>query len=782
MTPVRARRSRLFVLLSLFVAAVPAGGEGADLPRPEHPFPQMVRAEWLNLNGAWEFAETDDAGDTRFLSAEAYPDKIVVPFCRESRLSGLGRKGFVKNIWYRRMFQKPAEWKSPRVRLHVGACDWKTRVWVSGHLLGEHTGGSAPFWFDVTEHLTSGDNTVIVHAFDDTRSGLQATGKQAHSEKSEGCVYTRTTGIWQTVWLEGVGPAFIRDVRTESDIKGSRVLLQAEVEGDAGGMALKAVAAGGSQVVGTAEAPADWRNNRLVLNLSEKRVWSLEDPFLYSLKLMLVRGDEIVDRVDSYFGLREVTIRGAAILINGKPVFQRTVLDQGFYPDGIWTAPSDAALRRDIELSKAVGFNGARLHQKVFEPRFHYWADKLGYLVWGEFPNWGLNYKNEAVNLPVINEWVEIVRRDRNHPALVGWCPFNETPPAAGPLQAAVVNVTRAIDPTRPIIESSGYFHGIPSPDALDAHDYDQNPASFRPRWTDGKGVRTLFSEESGVQESATSRKKSSDPFSSLPERYRAGQSWRMAPFFVSEYGGIGWNITGGWGYGNAPKTIDAFYARYQGLTDALLDNRYMFGYCYTQLTDIEQEQNGMYSYDRKPKFDVERIRRIQSRTAAYEKEPPFEVTRSQDKWRVLVGAAPDGTLARPWRYTVESPPDNWTTPDFGDGGWKLGRGGFGQKGNWESFIKTPWSTKDIWLRQEFTCDRAAFRRAMLVTHYDNGTEVYLNGKPVWKGGRWNDHYAGFDVTKALKGALKQGKNTIAVHCHQDEGGQFIDAALLVAD
>jgi len=762
----RSTAPRWLPLVFLTLGSACAAADAPALPRPEHPFPQMVRAEWVSLNGTWEFAETDDSSDESFLAAAAYPDKIVVPFCRESKLSGLGRTGFVKNVWYRRTFQKPAEWKSPRVRLHVGACDWRTRVWVNGRLAGEHTGGSAPFCFDITEHLKPGDNTLIVHAFDDTRSGLQATGKQAHSEKSQGCVYTRTTGIWQTVWLEGVGSAFIRDVRVEPDIKGSRVLIQAEVEGDAAGLTLKAVASNGKDVVGTAQAPADWRDNQLVLNLSEKRPWSLEDPFLYDLKLSLVRGDEAVDRVDSYFGLREVTIRGAAILINGKPVFQRTVLDQGFYPDGIWTAPSDAALRRDIELSKAVGFNGARLHQKVFEPRFLHWADKLGYLVWGEFPNWGLSYKNQAVNLPVINEWIEIVRRDRNHPAVIGWCPFNETPPDAGPLQAAIVNATRAIDPTRPIIESSGYFHGIPSPDALDAHDYDQNPASFRQRWTESYG-----------------------PGTSLPERYRARHSWRMLPFFVSEYGGIGWSISGGWGYGNAPKSLDAFYARYQGLTDALLDNRYMFGYCYTQLTDIEQEQNGMYYYDRRPKFDVERIRKIQSRQAAYEKDPPYEAATAQDNWRVLVGAVPDGALARPWRYTLAAPPQDWTAPGFDDGQWKLGLAGFGQKGEWERYIKTPWSTQDIWLRQEFTVGAGwqpapqdggpSFRRAMLVTHYDNGTEVYVNGKPVWKGDRWNDQYDGFDVTKALKAALKEGKNTVAIHCHQDEGGQFIDAALL---
>lgn len=557
-----------------------------DILRPEHPFPQMKRAEWTNLNGVWEFAETDEQADSRYLEGGLYPDKIVVPFCRESKLSGLGRRGFIKNVWYRRTFEAPSKWTSPRVRLHIGACDWYTRVWLNGKLIGEHKGGSAPFAFDITKDMKDGRNTIIINAFDDTRSGLQAVGKQAVSEESEGCSYTRTTGIWQTVWLEGVGSSYIRDCRIEPDICGSRVLLKAEIDGTSQGLTFKAVAYADGKAVGTAEAPANWRNNRLVLDLSDKKLWSVKNPFLYDLKLSLMQGDKVIDSVDSYFGLREVSISGGAILINGEPVFQRTVLDQGFYPDGIWTAPSDEALRHDIELSQALGFNGARLHQKVFEPRFLYWADKMGYLVWGEFPCWGLNYENPAITLPVVNEWVEIVRRDRNHPSIIGWCPFNETPEEATGLQNVVVNMTRALDPSRPIIDASGWSHGLPDPEVLDAHDYAQDPELFRKNWPG-----------------------------------RIGQ----APFFVSEYGGIGWDIEGGWGYGEAPKSLEEFYQRYEGLTNVLLDNRFMFGFSYTQLTDVEQEKNGLYFYDRTPKFDVERIRKINSGAAAYEKNPPLK-------------------------------------------------------------------------------------------------------------------------------------------------------------
>jgi hypothetical protein len=716
----------------------------------------MVRAEWLNLNGAWDFAETDDAETSeQFLTTAAWPDQIIVPFCRESKLSGLERVGFVKNVWYRRNFNVPADWKSPRVLLHVGACDWKTRVWVNGQLVGQHKGGSAPFAFDITRALKKDGNTVIVHAFDDTASGLQATGKQSHELKSNGCVYTRTTGIWQTVWLEGVGETFIKDYFVTPDITEGKVSLRVDVSGPQDGVRIAATAFANGKEVGSGVCSAEGRAGELVIALSEKRLWSLDDPFLYDLKLKVTRGDQVLDTLDSYFGLRGVSIEGAAYLINGKPVFQRLVLDQGFYPDGIWTAPTEEALKHDIELSKAAGFNGARFHQKVFEPRSLYWADKLGYLVWGEFNSWGPNIGKPGVDLPIVNEWTEVVRRDRNHPCIIGWCPFNETDANVGEIQNTIVNATREIDPTRPVLDTSGYVHSLADPEVLDTHDYDQDPETFRQRYMNMLGG------------------------CSLPPQYVRGAPTAFVPYFVSEYGGIGWNIEKGWGYGNIPKTLDEFYQRYEGLTNALLDNPHMFGFCYTQLTNIEQEQNGIYLYDRTPKFDIERIRAINARAAAYESAPPLKA-QEPVAWKVVLGAFPDAALAHPWRYTVKDPGDAWTQPGFDDGAWKTGLGGFGEKKGWEAKTRTKWDTSDIWLRQQFEFDGTNFEKAMLAAHYDNGTEVYVNGKPVWSGTGWNDNYAGFEITDALKQALQKGANTIAVHCHQDSGGQFIDVALLV--
>lgn len=730
------------------------------IPRLEHPRPQMERSEWLNLNGEWQFAETDD--DISFLETETYPDRIIVPFCRESKLSGLARKGFVKNVWYKRTFTVPSQWNTPRVRLHVGACDWRTTVWVNGIKVGEHIGGSAPFAFEVTDALKDGENVVVIHVFDDTRSTLQSCGKQSQQEESYGCVYTRTTGIWQTVWLEGIGSSFVSQYSLVPDPVNNRVLLQVEVDGPSRGVTVEAEALWKGNSVGKASSIAAWRNNQLVLDLSETHLWSVQEPNLYDLRIKLARDGKILDALNGYFGLRTIEIEGQAITINGEPVFQRLVLDQGFYPDGIWTAPNEAALKKDIELSQAVGFNGARLHQKVFEPRFLYWADRLGYLVWGEYPNWGLDYKKKEINVPVLKEWEEILRRDRNHPSIIGWCPFNETPGDAGELQSAIVAITRSIDPTRPVLESSGYAHTIADPEVLDAHDYNQDPVSFKQKW-DG-----IFM--GGAD---------------LPSRYGAMEKI-IVPFFVSEYGGIGWFPADApaWGYGNSPKTLDEFYERYAGLTNAQLDNRYLYGFCYTQLTDIEQERNGIYYYDRTPKFDAAKLKAINSRKAAYEIDPPFQVDRSTqagDPWTVLVGAEPDMGKASAWRYQMEDNPGvDWMKPDFADSAWKSGKAGFGAKGGWEKRIHTPWSGKDIWLRQEFEFDGSTFSRAMLVLHYDNATEVYVNGVDIWRGTGWNDSYQGFDVTDALRQALKTGKNVIAIHCHQDDGGQFIDAALLV--
>jgi hypothetical protein len=320
------------------------------------------------------------------------------------------------------------------------------------------------------------------------------------------------------------------------------------------------------------------------------------------------------------------------------------------------------------------------------------------------------------------------------------------------------MELTKLVDPSRPVIDSSHGSHGHPNPEILDTHDYDQNPETFRNMWTHTYA-----------------------PDIALPERYHHGQEQRITPFWVSEYGGIGWDIAGGWGYGDPPKTKEEVYSRYDGLTSALMDNRWIFGFCYTELTDVEQERNGIYDYHRQPKFDTKRITEINKRIAAYEKNPPTDITRRSYDWRVLVGAYPDGDLSREWHYTTEKPEGDWTAVDFNDNSWNFARGGFGKKPYWESETRTAWDGKLIWLRQGFEFDGSSFDEALLVIHYDNAAEVYLNGMRIGKYSAWYDGYLGFRVTETVRKVIKPGRNVISVYCSCYEGEHFIDAALLIS-
>ncbi len=573
-----------------------------SIPRPEYPRPQMVRQEWMNLNGAWEF-ETDPglSGEARGLhQGGAYTRQITVPFCLESRLSGVEEKDFMPCVWYRRRGTLPAGWQGKRVLLHFGAVDYDTTVWVNGERAGTHRGGYSSFTFEITALLKKGENEIAVRAVDDTRSSLQPSGKQSPQFNSYGCFYTRTTGIWQTVWLEAVPAAYLHSFRLYPDLDQGKLTVQARVEGPTEGLVLHCRAKADGKVAGEVGLGA---HGFLFfsLELARVRAWEPEDPFLYDLEFVLEREGEELDRVASYFGLRKIHIEGTQMLINDRPLFQRLVLDQGFYPDGIYTAPTDEALKGDIELSMAMGFNGARLHEKVFEPRFLYWADRLGYLVWGEYPNWGLDQAHPSALERVLGEWLEVVERDFNHPAIVGWCPFNETPTSQNPeLLRLIFRATKAADPTRPVIDTSGYVHV--ETDVYDCHSYEQNPEKFA----------ALFAPF----------KEGGEVWRNFPQ---ADAQYRGQPYFVSEYGGIWWNPgqqdQKAWGYGDRPTTEAEFLARYRALTETLLANPRMFGFCYTQLTDVEQEVNGLYTYDRRPKFAPELIHQINAQPAASENE-----------------------------------------------------------------------------------------------------------------------------------------------------------------
>jgi len=576
-----------------------------DTPRPEYPRPQFRRDHWLNLNGEWEFAEDGGASghERGWQTGHTFDKTIVVPFPPESTSSGIGARDFMPCVWYRRAFRVPDAWRDGRVMLHFGAVDYTATVWVNGRRVAVHSGGSTPFRADVSDALADGDNELVVRAWDDTRSPLQPSGKQSDKYDSYGCFYTRTTGIWQTVWLEPVPEARIDRIRLVPDARCGNVLVEVAPSGPMAGMSLRCRVTAEGNEVAAAEAPAARPSTALLIPLGSPRLWSPADPFLYDLELELLSGGRVVDSCESYFGMRSIETAGRRFLVNGKSIFQRLVLDQGFHPDGIYTAGSDEALRRDIELAQAVGFNGARLHQKVFEPRFLYWADRLGYLVWGEYPSWGADLGNAETLVNMVAEWTAVIMRDHAHPSIVGWCPFNETHPPGRPdrPQELLLGLTKALDPTRPVLDTSGYIH-VHGSDIYDSHDYEQDPVAFRNR-------HESFATGGG-------------PHRNFPD---ADAAYCGQPYFVSEFGGIKWapQERGGraWGYGDPPGTEKEFLERLRGLVDALLDNPGMFGFCYTQLYDIEQEVNGLYTYDRRPKFETEVLRSIIARQAAYERD-----------------------------------------------------------------------------------------------------------------------------------------------------------------
>ena len=564
-----------------------------SIPRPEHPNPQFEREDWINLNGEWQF-EYDfgiSGRDRKFYERKSLDSKIIVPFCPESVLSGIGNTDFLNCVWYLKNVEIPSTDKN--VILHFGAVDYESYIYINHKEVYHNIGGFVGFDIDITNYVNKGEENIITVCAIDTNPKGKASGKQSKNYYSGGCDYTRTTGIWQTVWLEFVDKSYIKSVKYYPSIPDKSVQIEVEAVGNA---LFTAEASYEGKPMGKVSAELNGGISRLTLQLDELHLWEAGKGRLYDLNLTYGN-----DNVKSYFGIRTTEFKDKKYMLNGKSLYLVTVLDQGFYKKGIYTAETDEELANDIYLSLDAGFNGARLHQKVFEPRFLYHCDKLGYLVFGETGNWGLDISNMEQLTPFMLEWQRELQRDFNHPSIIGWCPLNETwdfdyRHQNDDFVRALYYTTKAIDTTRPCVATSGNYQVVS--DIYDLHDYIQTKKEFEDIY-----LAPTYDEFAEKYDKAHE----------WVSRYQNSKEWGDYALYLSEYGGIQWDVqgVGGWGYGNGPKTEEEYMDRYEYLTKALMDSPYICGICYTQLYDVEQEVNGIYTYDRQKKFDISRIRKI---------------------------------------------------------------------------------------------------------------------------------------------------------------------------
>lgn len=697
-----------------------------DKPLPEYPRPQLVRKNWVNLNGLWVYTLSDQAASKP--KAE-YDGRILVPFPYESALSGVA-KASVPNqrIWYRRNFTVPTSWKGQRVMLHFGAVNYESTVAVNGQTIGSHRGGYDAFSFDITNALRPGANELVVSAWNPLRADVpnaQVLGKQRL--RSGGIFYTAATGIWQTVWLEPVPVAHITGLKITPDVDKSSLRLTVESGGDA---TVRVLAQAGSKTVAAATGKT---NTELVLPIVNPRLWSPDDPYLYNLKVSL--GAKNGDSVDSYFAMRKISLgkdeKGQTrIFLNNKFLFQVGALDQGYWPDGLYTAPTDEALKYDIEFAKKIGWNMLRKHAKVEPARWFYWTDKLGMLVWQDMPQM-FGGQNGAISDEAKHqfelEWRREIAQFYNHPSIVVWTTFNE---AWGQHDTErIVTLTKQLDPTRLVNNASG--------------------------WTD-KNVGDIHDTHAYR-----------GPWSEKPEANRAA--------VCGEFGGLALPVVGHrwnqdiFGYGaviRSPWQLTKLYQELLKKGYALRDERGCSALVYTQVTDVEQEINGLITYDRaviKPDFAI---------TTAANKGIFLPLPPNPNP--ELVPTSSDEPVT--WRYTTDKPADNWFTSEFNDAGWKTGPATFGHDA---PGVRTQWNTPDIWIRREFTLPATIPAKLAFLIQHDEDAEVYVNGVLAATVKGYTGDYAQVPLNEAGRAALKPGKNIIAAHCHQTIGGQSLDVGII---
>ncbi|MBI2423217.1 MAG: hypothetical protein HYV27_10340 [Candidatus Hydrogenedentes bacterium] len=713
-----------------------AGEVTPDTVWAEYPRPQMQREAWQNLNGLWDYAirPKDEAVPATFNG------QILVPFAVESALSGVKQPvGAEKRLWYKRSFTIPAAWAGQRVLLNFGAVDWEATVWVNGQQLGSHRGGYDVFSMDITDALKpEGDQEIVVGVWDPTDTQWQPRGKQV--DKPEGIWYTAVTGIWQTVWLEPVAPTRVSGMKLVPDIDASVLNATVSVVGAQAGDQVELRATLGGVEVGKVSGVA---GTAMALPVPDAKLWSPDTPTLYDLEVKLLRGAQAVDTVKSYFGMRKIALAKDdagvnRLFLNNAPLFQFGPLDQGWWPDGLYTAPSDAALRYDVEMTRKLGFNMARKHVKVEPARWYYHCDQLGLLVWQDMPS-GDAYI--GVNDPDITrgpeskgnfytEWGAIMHQLQNHPSIVMWVPFNE---GWGQFDVAEVTAwTKERDPSRLVNQTSGWADRGGS----DVHDMHMYP---------GPGMFPLEDGRASV---------------------------------LGEFGGLGWPVPDhlwwdkrNWGY-RTYESQDELRQNYATLIAGLrpLIGEGLAAAVYTQTTDVEGEVNGLMTYDRAVvKMEADWLATVNA--TVYGPAPK------------LVEVVPTSKVAaQVWRYTEEKPGPGWREAKFKDREWKTGEGVFGSAGTPGAEVRTEWKSGTIWLRREFTWPEQPGKAVYLRAHHDEDADVYINGETAARLRGYTTDYQlypmGPDAAKSLKG----GKNTIAVRCENKGGGQCIDVGIVMEE
>jgi len=575
----------------------------------DYPRPQFVRKDWHSLNGEWDFRFDDENRGERekwYTQLEA-DRRIIVPFTYETKASGIGEEAFHPNVWYQKVVELPLERQGQRTILHFQAVDYTAKLWVNGIYVGQHQGGYAAFSFDITPYAVYGGANRLVVKVEDSLSCTQPRGKQRWIRDNFECFYVQTTGIWQSVWLEHVSPSHLKAVKMTPDLDARTVRFeyQTEAAAGAGKLQVETRISFKGELLKTAHLVIDRPWLQLEVDMFHEangpwriKAWSPEQPNLYDVEFVLYENGTEVDRVHAYFGMRKISIKNGQVLLNNRPYYQRLILDQGYWTESHLTPPSEEAILTDIDAVLAMGYNGVRKHMKIEDARFLYWCDVKGLLVWSEMAA-TYEFNDEAVE-SFTREWMEIVRQQYNHPSIVTWVPFNEswgipqvlTQVKQQQFTESIYHLTKSMDPNRPVIVNDGWEHTVS--DIITLHDYEEAGSLLLSRYADKDALLD-----------------GSIAFNKSKYAMAEGYAYRGQPIIVSEFGGIAFTTDKGWGYGNQVGTNEEFIERFRNITQAIKDTDYICGYCYTQVTDVQQEVNGLLTEGREPKVALEIIKAI---------------------------------------------------------------------------------------------------------------------------------------------------------------------------